>query len=227
MASQERNGTVRVWDPLVRYGHWILATAFAITFLSGEEEAGGADVLHVWGGYVVGAIVVLRLVWGFVGTPHARFSDFSYSPIAGLRYLADLPRGHARRYLGHSPAGAIMVFLLLASLAGTVATGLVAYGDVAKGPLAAVQTLAVRYALANGNEMVHTSITTIGGAEQGEQGEESAIGELHDLLANITLALVILHVLGVATASVAHRENLVRAMITGLKRAEDRPETRQ
>src|SRR5215467_4887562 len=84
-----------VWDPLVRYGHWALVAAFAVAYLSAEEEAGGADPLHVWGGYVVGAIVVLRVVWGFVGPRYARFSDFVRSPIEALTYFRDLLYGRA------------------------------------------------------------------------------------------------------------------------------------
>jgi cytochrome b len=120
---------IKVWDLFVRCSHWALAAAFAIAYLSAEEETGGPDLLHVWGGYAVGIIVVLRVVWGLIGTPHARFSDFAYSPMSTLRYLNDLLRGHGRRYLGHSPAGAAMVFALLVCLAATVGTGLVAYGD--------------------------------------------------------------------------------------------------
>ena len=211
--SENRQGSrVMVWDPLVRIGHWALVAAFAIAYLSAEEESGGPALLHVWGGYAVGAIVVLRVFWGFVGSRHARFSDFAYGPFAALRYLFDLLRGQARRYLGHSPAGAAMVFLLLASLAATVGTGLVAYGDLGMGPLAGGAVTTRAYA--NGDEN--------GGAAKREAEEkESALGELHDARANITLGLVILHILGVGLTSLVHRENLAAAMVNGRKRAED------
>ena len=210
MSENKQGSRVMVWDPLVRIGHWALVAAFAIAYLSAEEESGGPDLLHVWGGYAVGAIVVLRMFWGFVGSRHARFSDFAYGPVAALRYLFGLLRGQARRYLGHSPAGAAMVFLLLASLAATVGTGLVAYGDRGMGPLAGGAV--VTRASANGDENGGT-------AKRG--AEESALGELHDVLANITLGLVILHILGVVLASRVHRENLTAAMVSGRKRAED------
>ena len=211
--SENRQGSrVMVWDPLVRIGHWALVAAFAIAYLSAEEESGRPDLLHVWGGYAVGAIVVLRVLWGFVGARHARFSDFAYGPFAALRYLSDLLRGQARRYLGHSPAGAAMVFLLLASLAATVGTGLVAYGDRGMGPLAGGAVVTRAYANGDDNG---------GSAKRGAEEKESALGELHGTLANITLGLVILHILGVGLASIVHRENLAAAMVSGRKRAED------
>ena len=206
---------VSVWDPLVRFGHWALVIAFAVAYLSAEEETGSTDVLHVWGGYAVGAIVVLRVLWGFVGPRYARFSDFMCGPIAALRYLVDLIAGRARRYVGHSPAGGAMLIALLAFLAATVATGVIAYGEAGKGPLAARGAIVVNAASAEENE----GRSAVGA--EGPEGRNTAVGELHGALANITLALVILHVLGVGVASFAHRENLVAAMVTGKKRAGD------
>jgi cytochrome b len=158
--SSVRTMVVSVWDPVVRFGHWALVVAFAVAYLTAEEESGSPDFLHVWGGYVVGAIVVVRVLWGFVGTKYARFSDFICSPFAALRYLLDLMAGRARRYVGHSPAGGAMVIVLLACLAGTVATGIVAYGERGKGPLAADGPV----------------ITAVGHAEENEAGGGEAKG---------------------------------------------------
>lgn len=208
--TTNRPATTLVWDPLVRFGHWALVAAFAVAYFSAEEEAGKTDLLHVWGGYVVGAIVVLRVLWGFVGPRHARFSDFVRSPIVALVYFRELLYGHARRYVGHSPAGGAMVVALLICLAATVATGLMSYGEQGKGPLAAVL---VTDANANGDEVGHRALAET----RGEQ-TESVIGELHGLIANITVVLVAAHLFGVAVASLVHKENLVLAMITGRKR---------
>ena len=210
--TSQPTGTL-VWDPLVRFGHWALVAAFAVAYFSAEEEAGGPDPLHVWGGYVVGGIVVLRVLWGFVGPRHARFSDFVCGPLTALAYLRDLVLRRARRYVGHSPAGGAMVIALLVSLAATVVTGVVAYGEAGKGPLAGNGASLVSGAHSEENAAGH------GGRQQGgAEPTESGIGELHGLLADITLALVVMHILGVGLASFVHRENLVLAMISGRKR---------
>ena len=205
---------VPVWDAMVRFGHWALVAAFAVAYFSAEEE-GGVRPLHVWCGYAVGVLVVLRVVWGFVGPQHARFTDFICGPAVAARYLIDLMAGHARRYLGHSPAGGAMVIALLIFLSATVATGLIAYGERGKGPLAGAgaTVAALPYSDAKAAESQANS-------NQSTEGEESAIGDLHAVFANMTLGLVVLHIVGVGWASAVHRENLVAAMINGRKRAE-------
>ena len=107
-----------------------------------------------------------------------------------------------------------MVIALLVFLATTVATGVVAYGERGKGPLAADGAIIAT--------VVHAEENEAGGGEaEGVEGKKSIVGELHGALANVTLALVVLHVLGVGLASYAHRENLVAAMVSGEKRAVD------
>src|SRR5215831_7446006 len=208
--TTRRPASTLVWDPLVRFGHWALVAAFAVAYLSAEEEAGGPDPLHVWGGYIVGAMSCCASCGALSAPRHARFSDFARSPIVALAYFRDLLYGHARQYIGHSPAGGAMVIALLVCLAVTVATGLIAYREEGKGPLAAVM---VTEANAYGNEARHRALAE----PRGEQ-TESVIGELHGLIANITVVLVVAHIFGVAVANLVHKENLVLAMITGRKR---------
>ena len=179
--------SVYVWDRFVRIFHWSLVAGFTVAYLTEEDLL----TVHVWAGYAVGVLIAARIVWGFVGSAHARFSDFMYSPAAALRYGRDLLLFRAGRHLGHSPGGGYMVFLLLLFLAATVVTGLVVYGgDQQAGPLAGMFT-----------------------EQTGEEMEE-----VHEVLANVTLALVIAHIAAVVLASFAHRENLIRAMVTGYKR---------
>jgi cytochrome b len=204
-AAADGARSVLVWDLLVRVCHWLLAITFFVAYFTEDELLS----VHVWAGYVVGGIVVLRVIWGFVGPKHARFSDFLFGPWKVWRYLLALVSFRAERYLGHSPAGAAMVFALLIGLAATVWSGLEIYAIKENaGPLAGAPLVAG--ALAD-DESERAG---------GRRGTDDFWEEAHELLANLTLALVILHILGVGLASVVHRENLARAMVTGRKRAE-------
>lgn len=187
---------VLVWDPFVRLAHGAVAIGFLLAFVTAED----ALRVHVWAGYLIGVLLVLRIVWGVVGPRHARFADFLNRPASVFAYLRGLLTGTARRYLGHSPAGGAMVVALLIGLAGTVGTGLLLYAVKKQaGPLA---PLIIEPA-----------------APPPPVDLADALEEIHELAANLTLTLVLLHVAGVALASFVHRENLPRAMITGRKRA--------
>lgn len=113
-----RSATVPVWDAAVRLFHWSLVGAIAYEFLA---EAG--TPVHEILGYVALTLVGLRVLWGFVGSAHARFSDFVTGPFTTLSYLKDILSGHPKRYLGHNPAGAAMVLALLAAVFATGGTG--------------------------------------------------------------------------------------------------------
>jgi cytochrome b len=101
---------IQVWDVAVRVFHWGLVGGFVAAFLT----AGAYGKLHTAIGYVVVSLVLFRIVWGFAGTRHARFTDFVRSPFAVLRYLRDLAAGRSPRHLGHNPAGGLMIVALLA-----------------------------------------------------------------------------------------------------------------
>lgn len=118
-------GTVRVWDPLVRLFHWCLVAAFGSAYLLGED--GGP--LHQRLGYVVLGLVALRLLWGVVGSRHARFRDFVPSPAQLMAYLRDSAARREKRYLGHNPAGGAMIVALLLALATTGLSGWLGASD--------------------------------------------------------------------------------------------------
>lgn len=201
---QDRStGMERVWDPLVRTGHWVLVAGFATAYLSEGEP----EWLHSWAGYAIAFVVAFRILWGFVGPRRARFSDFVTGPARVLGYLRDLATGRAPRHLGHSPAGGAMTLALLAALALTAASGMATLAmEEGRGPLAGI--VAHERTVEDGSGAVRE------GDETGEIWEE-----VHEIAANLTLVLIVLHVAGVALASYAHRENLVRAMVTGAKHA--------
>ncbi len=110
---------IRVWDPFVRAFHWALALSFAVAWLSSESM----ERVHSAAGYVAGALVAARIVWGFVGPGYARFSQFVRSPATVLVYLKAIAEGSEPRFIGHNPAGGAMIVVLLAAMAAAVATG--------------------------------------------------------------------------------------------------------
>ncbi|WP_232823113.1 cytochrome b/b6 domain-containing protein [Oceanibium sediminis] len=193
---------VRVWDPLVRLFHWGLVAAFAIAWLSADE----VQPVHEIAGYAIAALVAFRLVWGLVGSRHARFAQFLKGPRETLAYLGDMVRRRERRYLGHNPAGAAMIVALLVTLSGTAFTGwLLEEPDRVAMLPALPQIVAPAWADDDGH---------------GTRGDaEEALEEVHETLANLMLLLAALHVGGVVLASFRHDENLARSMITGDKRA--------
>ncbi len=177
-ASDGSPPTVKVWDPVVRIFHWSLVALFAFSYFTSDEW----KKAHILSGYAIVGLLTVRVIWGFVGPRHARFADFIYSPRTTLCFLRDSLLLRAKRYLGHNPAGGVMVVALLLAISGIATTGYMMTTD----------------------------------AYWGVEWVEEA----HGTLVNLTLALIGLHIAGVILASIEHKENLARAMITGRKRAE-------
>ncbi|NJL73594.1 MAG: hypothetical protein HC888_19780, partial [Candidatus Competibacteraceae bacterium] len=183
-------GRVLVWDRFVRLFHWSLAasvaTAAATGFLVG---ATWADV-HVVAGTSAVALVAARLVWGVLGSTHARFSDFLVGPRAVISHLRGIAAGASVRHRGHNPLGGWMIVALMLVVAGLAMTGVVVLGGVAKsGPLAYATSFSVGW----------------------------TVREWHEAAAFVLLGLVALHVAGAVAESLRSRENLVRSMIEGTK----------
>jgi cytochrome b len=196
---------IRVWDPVVRIFHWSLVAAFTIAWLTGEEESR----LHELAGYVVIGLVLIRVVWGFIGTQYARFRDFVYRPSTVLAYVRDMLSGKSKRYLGHNPLGGMMIIALLLSLLAASITGLVLQGaKQGTGPFAVVTA---------STSVTAPAVIAKKVADDDDNGADKTWKELHEFFANLSLQLVALHIAGVIVGSLAHRENLVRAMFTGRK----------
>lgn len=210
----ESTKIVNVWDPLVRIGHWTLVIAFFTAYFTEDDFL----VQHVWAGYVVAAVILFRVIWGFIGTKHAKFSDFIYTPRAILGYLKGLISRKPQHYVGHNPAGGAMVIALLLSLSATVYTGLALYAvEENAGPLAGqfaennkstAATSIISVARADGDEKDHS---------MANKEDEEFWEELHEFFSNFTLLLVALHIGGVLLSSYIDKENLIKAMITGRK----------
>lgn len=197
---------IKVWDLAVRVFHWSLVIAFAIAWFSGEES----EKLHSWAGYAVLGLVLFRIVWGFIGSPHARFKDFIYSPARIVGYLKSLRSKHPEHYVGHNPAGGLMVILLLINLLVVCWTGLEAWGAEGHGPLAAADPV----------ELIgsaHASNMEQNASQGNNKAAEKYWEEMHEMATNLMLILIVFHIGGVVVSSRLHRENLVKAMITGDK----------
>ncbi len=110
---------VKVWDPVVRLFHWGLVAAFAANVL----VTAPGKTAHQWVGYAVAGLIALRLVWGFVGTRHARFAGFLPRSGAVVGQLTDIATGRRRVHEGHSPLGTLMIVNLLLTMAGLAISG--------------------------------------------------------------------------------------------------------
>ena len=205
----EQNNEIKVWDILVRIFHWSLVITFFIAYFTGEEE----NNWHIYSGYTVLGLISFRVIWGFIGTKHARFTDFIYSPKTVFQYFKRLLIKHPKRYLGHNPAGGWMVILLLTNLFVVTVSGLKVYAiEEGKGPLA------------NSSEIVLISESYASAGEyeyeekENHEDEEEFWEEIHEGATNFTLALIFLHIIGVIASCKLHNENLIKAMITGKKK---------
>lgn len=166
---------ILVWDWPTRIGHWLMVAAFVVAYLTGESEEW--RLVHVWAGGTLAGVVAFRLLWGLTGSRHARFSSFVRGPAAAWNYLNGLLAGRAEHHVGHNPAGAYAIVLLLVLGLLAAATGWPLYQDLA----------------------------------------EDWLEELHEGVVNAMLMVVAIHLAGVVVGSLAHKENLPRAMVTGYK----------
>lgn len=179
----------KVWDLPVRLFHWALVASFVGAFVTNRLGVSYFKY-HVWCGYSVIVLVSFRLIWGVVGTHHAKFKNFLKGPAAIAAYMRDLARGRDARYAGHNPLGALMVVTLLATLGVQAVAGLFANDEIFNaGPFAALVS---------------------------KEGSLRLTG-LHKTLFYWIAAAVALHVGAVLLHVFVKDENLVRAMITGKK----------
>lgn len=127
-ASPAERPRTLVWDAPVRVFHWLLALSFAVAWLSAESERW--QLVHITAGYTMAGLVAFRVLWGLVGTRHARFAGFVRGPRAVAAYLRSLARGRPEHHAGHNPAGALAILALLGLAVLTVATGWAQYNEI-------------------------------------------------------------------------------------------------
>ena len=182
---------ILVWDLPLRLFHWLLLLLVVTSFVS-AKIGGNAMQIHMLSGYAVLALLLFRILWGFLGGTHARFASFVRSPVAVIAYLRGLTRNDAEHHLGHNPAGAWSVILMLLALLIQTATGLFANDDIAtEGPLAKLVSKAL----------------------------SDRITGVHHLNLWLLYALIGTHLAAIAFYLFHKRENLVTPMLTGFKQS--------
>jgi len=165
-----------VWDLPTRLGHWTLVVCIAGAWLTSESERLAA--LHAAFGYTIALIIGFRLVWGFIGTKYARWSNFSPSIDRLSGYLRSVLQRRPQHFVGHNPLGAVGIYALLGLTVVISLTG-----------LANQQNLGGHW-----------------------------MSELHEASAEMLLVVIALHVFGVLMSSILHKENLIKSMVSGIKK---------
>lgn len=184
MAAQR----IKVWDLVVRGTHFAFAGLVLGAFLTSDSDEG--TVLHMRLGLVLLGVVVVRVMWGFLGTRSALFSTFVRAPAAVFAELKNMVHGRPQEFSSHNPVGAVMVVALLVALVVVTVTGLlIALGPEFSGPLALPKQFA------------------------------EGLEEVHEVSAWTLAGMIGLHVVGVIVSSVLEKQNLIAGMITGFKRA--------
>jgi cytochrome b len=179
---------MRIWDLPTRLFHWTLVVLIFTSWLTARMDW---MRLHVLSGLSILALLLFRLVWGFVGSDSARFARFLQSPLAAIRHLLHLYRREPDTETGHNAAGGWMVMFMLAVLAVQVGTGLCSNDDVlTEGPLA----------------------QTVG------KDRSDWLTHIHHVNFTLIEIVIVLHVLAIITYRVLKGHNLLLPMITGKKR---------
>ncbi|MFK5971602.1 MAG: cytochrome b/b6 domain-containing protein [Candidatus Marithrix sp.] len=183
--------SAKVWDLPTRVFHWLLVLVFIFVWLTQGDDR-YLDI-HVFAGYLFLGLLIFRLIWGFLGSKYAKFSNFPYLKI--WNYLATLFTTKRQHFLGHNPAGSWAVFIILSLGLIVSITGLLTLGGEERhGPLAGMISF--------------------------ELGD--SFHEWHEITAWVMLGLIGIHILGVITESWLHNENLIKSMITGVKFTTDK-----
>ena len=200
---------VEVWDILIRIFHWSLVVSFIVAYLTRT----GKNELHIYAGYTVLGLIIFRVVWGFIGSRHARFSHFVTSYSAVERYVKSLFSKKPKRFVGHNPLGGWMVIAMLITLFMLSYSGFKLYAVQGGDGSLAVQMPSINpIASAYAQDDIEQYLIK----EKDEVGEDYW-KELHGQYTNLMLVLIALHLAGVLVSTVVYKENVVKEMLTGKK----------
>ena len=192
-AKSPQQYELKVWDIPVRIFHWLLVVLFAAAYIT-NKLGPNYFTYHVWSGYGIIVLVSFRILWGVVGTYHARFINFVPNPITLSQYALRVAKRTERHHVGHNPLGAVMVIILLLTIFIQALSGLFSNDEIFNlGPLYGY--------ISNDLSLTLTS--------------------LHRQLFYWILAAVVLHIAAVLFHVFYKRDNIIKAMITGSKAIED------
>lgn len=193
MALRDFNRTMmlpmRVWDVPTRLFHWLIALLVVVSFVSVKA---GWMPLHLLSGYTVFALLLFRVTWGFVGSETARFRNFLTAPAQGLSHLRRFAERTPDTQIGHNPAGGWMVLVMLVLLGMQVLSGLF-------------------------NAEPHGTAAGAFAKFVGKDGSAVA-AVVHAVNFSLLLLVIVLHIVAIAAYRLVKQHDLVRPMITGIKR---------
>ncbi|MCU0604040.1 MAG: cytochrome b/b6 domain-containing protein [Desulfobacterales bacterium] len=189
MREWQGHGTVPVWDLPTRLFHWLLVALVAASFATGRA-GGNAMIYHEWCGEAILALLIFRIVWGFIGSAPSRFSAFLAGPSTVFRYALTLLRRDEDHHLSHNPLGGWSVMAMLLVLLIQAGTGLFANDDIfIEGPL----------------------------YEWVSKATSDRLTSIHHFNHDVIMVLVAVHVAAVLFHLFYKQENLILPMITGRK----------
>ena len=189
MNETEAASPIRVWDLPVRLFHWLLVLLIIVMFVTGKLGGNWLE-WHKRAGFFVLGLVIFRIIWGFVGSHHARFVNFLRGPQTVIAYLKSATHKNSAQHVGHNPLGALSIVTMLGVLLLQAVMGLFANDDLMlEGPFAHLVSKAV----------------------------SDQMTMLHKLNSTVILVLIGVHLAAVAIAFFYKKDNLVKAMITGNK----------
>lgn len=184
---------VKVWDEPTRVFHWSIVVLMVASWVSADQ---GYMKVHLGSGMSLLTLLIFRLVWGFIGSTTARFSNFLSSPSQVIGYFKAFLGSDRPRYAGHNPAGGWMVLMLIAVLLAQVVTGL----------------------FSNDGVKFHGPLALLVGSDISD-----ALTSIHGWIFIVLLVLVWMHVVAVFFYLLVKDENLIKPMVTGYKHRDHVP----
>jgi cytochrome b len=175
MTQTQPKQSVLVWDLPVRVFHWLLVLSFAGAWMTAESEA--QQMIHYAFGYTACALVLCRILWGLIGTRYARFTQFIKGPSKTTHHIKSLLNRQQDHQLGHNPAGALAMVLLMVLILVLGITGYWIVKDLLS----------------------------------------ERVGEVHEIIASMAMAVVTVHIAAAILMSFLQNENLIKSMVTGKK----------